>query len=418
MDTRISGISEEAFWPQRILTNVDVPTVSIERALDPETGAVDFSVESQLLLTRDVIESRMRATIGEEQGDWKAVDKGLRTIGLQQPRVMQLAKGLHTSESFNEIKDASLQLSDTLKRSSNYETKTSIIPTFNYGQSLQETYNRLARMDTRKLLDTLVKMGYDQDKAKYFTQYVSMHVAESPFFVDVFEQLFEDMNTFDREIINGSVLREATKDTLLELVTLKQKEWFRAFRHHTQWSEVDAQIVGGSLENTIYLRFEDMPDGVSPSASDVAVGPEHSDIDKTTGKSRHWVTFYNNREAIFARPLLTWRRAESGRSLLFPSSPFDAPHFAHMKRPATRLSSVSGAAMAAALLSGPEELDIDYGKELDGRIKRTKANPRLYARAGLWPLVAHYKQDVLLSHPYFRMIEETLDAAYTNHHVN
>lgn len=410
MDVRISGISEEVFWPQRILTNADVPAVSIERKVDPETGAVDFSVESQLLLTRDVIESRMRAAIGEEQGDWKAVDKGLRTIGLQQPRVMQLAKGLHTVESFNEIKDASLQLSDTLKRTSDYETKTSIMPAFSYGQSLKETFNRLARMDTRKLLDNLVKMGYDQDKAKYFTQYVSLHVAESPFVADVFEQLFEDTNTFDREVVNGSVLHEATNDTLFELLMVKHKEWFRAFRHHTQWNEVDAQTVGGSLENNVYIRIEDIPDGVSPSVSDVAVGPKHSDADKITGRERHRVTFYNNREAIFARPLLTWRRTEAGRSLLFPTSPFDVPHFAHMKRPATRPSSLSGAAMAAALLAGPKELNIDYRNELDGRIKQLRLDPRLYARAGLWPLMAHYKEGALLGHAYFRTIEETLDS--------
>lgn len=403
----IRTIPENEFSSNRVITNDVAPYVEIKRQ-ENEEGVV-YSVESQLLLNRDTIDERFRTLLGENGSNWEEVLGGLRGIGLQNPRIMQLGRSAHILTHLSDIRQASNQLGDVLKRNSDVKIDNSIVAVFKYGESFQDTFEQLGASESKRLLLELKSLGFDVEKARFFANYMSTYISPTPFGHDEFLAVFENLGELNREIVNNAMMSEASGSTLYELVSRKQEQFFTGFRERGKWDDENHTVRGGSIEPDVYLRNKDIPPGVSPWRSSVSVGAEHRDPERSTDRPRYLVQFYTDQDAIYARPLLSWRKQDGERSLVFPGRPFDSPHFETMKRPVTRANSIAGAALAAAALQSQGDIDINYGKELNKMIKRSDATINARIRPGLWPIVAPFKQEELLGHEYFAAIEERLD---------
>ena len=93
---------------------------------------------------------------------------------------------------------------------------------------------------------------------------------------------------------------------------------------------------------------------------------------------------------------------------MFPAQKFDKPVIgldSEPQGPPRRLNTVAGAAIAAAVLGR----NIDYAGALDTLLDKSGVDTQRVARAGLLPLVLRYRENELLSLPYFKKVEDRLE---------
>lgn len=388
----IPNIPESAFTTTPVLGDTLDTPVTVRSVVLEDERSVLYSVENSRQLGRSAIDSIIRQPLDEPEHGWRETRNSLRTIGLDSRKMQRLGQRARISDHLTAIRGASAQLADTLTRNQAEQVTNATIPVMNYYESRQVAADTLLDANSHKLLLQLKSLGYDVYTARHFLRFIGSYSGSSPFELDNLEQLDPTIASLEKEIVNGAILGEASESILQTLLADTRDDLFDSF------------IVKGSWppEET-YILKTDMPVGmVQNRISDISVGATHA-MPTRDGRVRRHVRFYADQTPIYARPLLIWRKdAKGNRSFRFPSRPFDQPM--GNAQSVTRPNSLVGAALLANVFGQ----EIDYKSELSYRLRHAELDRSRLGMAGLWALVADFKQDRLMNTPYIEEIEYIL----------
>jgi hypothetical protein len=398
-------IKETNLNPDRILTSDAEPSVRIERT-EQFDGAVRYTVSSGVILEREAIAAIASSPIGQHPAPWEDVMAGFKAITYPSRRVRRqekMAKKLLDRFSLKDVQPATRELAHVLERNQDYrETRVNI--------SVLTSYQE-ARAYVLELIETLPRHRFAailksfEDNPLVFTELsrivesrdmsleeIGLHVVTG---IDEAEsQRIEQRAIFD---ISGPQAQLDMEQYMLE------GELYQT----GQPAQFDGLLLsGGSRQGGVYVRQDDVPDhltkgGVLKQNVDMFVGGQLRDSDKATGLNRYQVSFREQSVRFVATPELVWETREyddgsKRRQFIFDTH---APEYSIFSGTVRQRSCLAGAALFAAANAET----IDYAKAL----RRITPRNHHFGRgsAGLWPLVARFKENDLLDHPYVEMVE-------------
>lgn len=397
--------SELELAGNRVISSKDVPRVEArKREIDEDT--TEYELESHYLLNRETLNTLLRAPIDEPGMNWHEVHDGLRDISYPNRTVRKLGRHAGISKYVHEIRRSTRELADLMERNVHETIVTANVPVFRYGQTHRYIFDSLKTYDSRKLLNLLKGFDFSPQTARRMLKYIASSESERD--LDGFEQLEIEQGfaRFEQEIINAAIVGESDDRTLIELVHYLQDQDFIGFRERGAYR--NDHLVGGAKEFGAFFLKDTVPQNIQLDENEVFIGPRLRDDDRKTGLPRYRTAFISSHDAIYARPLLVWRKSASGRQIMFPAQKFDTPTTGingEVNAPPKRLNTVAGAAIAAAVLGG----EIDYAGALDTLLYKAGIDKTRVARAGFLPLVLRYQQNDLLSLPYFQNVEDRLE---------
>ena len=402
----IRNLSELELAGSRLISSDDVPRVTMRKhVIDEATD--EYQLEGNFLLNRETINTLLRMPMDEPGENWHDAYDGLRDIANGHRRIRRVGRQAGLADHLHDIRRPVRELADVMKRNVHETVITANVPVFRYGQTHRYIFDSLKTYDSRKLLNLLKGFDFDPSLAQRMLKYIASSESERD--LRGFEQLEveQGLDRLEQEIVNAAIIGESDDRTLIELVHDLQQKGFIGFRERNAYR--DDHLVGGAKEFGAFFLNETVPGGVTLDDSEVFIGPQLPDNDRKTGLPRYHTEFISNYDAVYARPLLVWRRTAQGRQFVFPSQKFDVPTYDSQGEitsgPPKRANSIAGAAIAAAVLGQ----DIDYADALDVALKKAGVESSTIARAGMLPLVIRYRQDDLLSMPYFKKVEERID---------
>ena len=402
----IRNLSELELAGSRLISSDDVPRVTMRKhVIDEATD--EYQLEGNFLLNRETINTLLRMPMDEPGENWHDAYDGLRDIANGHRRIRRVGRQAGLADHLHDIRRPVRELADVMKRNVHETVITANVPVFRYGQTHRYIFDSLKTYDSRKLLNLLKGFDFDPSLAQRMLKYIASSESERD--LRGFEQLEveQGLDRLEQEIVNAAIIGESDDRTLIELVHYLQQKGFIGFRERNAYR--DDHLVGGAKEFGAFFLNETVPGGVTLDDSEVFIGPQLPDNDRKTGLPRYHTEFISNYDAVYARPLLVWRRTAQGRQFVFPSQKFDVPTYDSQGEitsgPPKRANSIAGAAIAAAVLGQ----DINYAGALDAALKKAAVENSTIARAGLLPLVIRYRQDDLLSMPYFKKVEERID---------
>jgi len=400
----ILRISEEKAGGQSFISSAEVPGVHIGfTQLDDETR--QYFVKGFIPLEREAIGSLLQAPIGGEAFPWEDVRDGLRDISYPSRKITLMSRSAIHARELGDIKGASKELANIMSNNQDYWVKSGNMPVFNYSEAQQYAANELyTHTSEYKLLLMLKSVGLNTAHAKRYLSIITS-ATQSPTGIKQLESI-TGMSLADQTSAQvEAMLADVDARLVTELIHRLQYDLFIGFPEKTHL--VDGKLVGGSDDLTVLIRESDLPvsvprDFINVSVDapkvEVATSAVLPDKDRKTGLDRRRVTFYTQMERQLALPKLVWQTRGEERKFVFPVSTFEKK-----QKGLARPSSLLGAALAAQGIG--HDIGIDYEKALRKRMRYLSTR---LGRAGLWPLVATYRQKDIFTHPYFEAIEKQL----------
>jgi hypothetical protein len=385
----IPNIPEGAFSTQPVLTeNLDDPVAIRRITLDDDS--VLYSVESNRRLGRSAIDQVIRQPLNEPEMGWQELRNTLQTFGYDSRKMHRLGQKARIADHLASVRKASAQLADTLTKNQSEQVTHAVLPVLTYSQSRQLTEDQLRQTDSRKLLMRLRSFGYDIRTASHFSGLAGPYMGMSPFNQDSIEQLSPAMASFEREILNGAILGEASKEVLKILISHRQYELFDHFFTKDSWPPDDKYIAKADIPATVNVD----------NVMSISVGASHA-MPTRDGRERKYVRFYSEQTPVFARPILAWRTYPDGtRSLRFTTGGLDYPFKG--EEGVTRPSSLVGAALFAAAFGK----DIDFETEASKMLLRSGLTRSQLGSVGLWVAVARHQEEIVTKADYLSKIED------------
>lgn len=398
-------IPEKSFGTGLVLTGENGGFVEGERA-DDSDGTRHYRLTSTIGIGREAIGAIVAYPLGVDEPHWQHVRDGLKDLSYPSRSVQRLARAAKQANQLHEVKGAAGELANTLDHNQNYHATQARVPVFSYGEAAAHASSLIAEQDDGRF-ERLVK-SYSGD----------MHIH------DALRQLRERHRTSSREAqqllaitgMSGDEQAEMTKRAIVESLDPRAYNdlvaW--AFEGHLYTRFPEPPSYDGARltsDKGVYVLSEDIPPNIqSDRATHIVVGTRLRDADKRRSLPRHAVEFHTQSPRHVAAPLLAWRVGPNGaRAFEFPTSSHEHNSFTGV---VIRPSSIAGAALfASARAAGIEysqRLEKVFGNSRHMPWRRTSLSP---SSAGLWPLVANYRQDELLEDDYIVHAERALDTA-------
>ncbi len=402
---------ENTFHPRHnILSSDQEPMVKVSQS-EGVDGSTRYSVSSDVLLERDGIAAILAHPLGEYPADWREVGSGLRDLTYPSRRVRRLyrfGRKAALLTPFEEVKPVARELAVVLDRNQDYTSTQKNMPVFtDYKQARDYITERMSILPPGRftaLLKSSIgdKQIFDELQALVQPPVASFDNLELQYLVDTSADEMQQMH-------QRSILAISNPRALSDIEQHVLEDELYATGLPAQFD--GEQLIGGSRGQGIYIRREDIPahlksrDGLKSGFS-LSLGPQLPDPDKRTGLDRFRVTFREQSARYVATPELTWetKRLEGGkvaRRLVLEERDIETNEHTGIIR---QRSTLAGAALLAAASTDK----MGYDKVL------ARATPRHVnlglARAGFWPLLAHYRENALLDHEYIRAVEAELAA--------
>lgn len=399
-------IRETNLSPDRVLTSDAEPSVRIERA-EQVDGAVRYTVSSGVALEREAIAAIASVPIGQHPVAWQDVMAGFKAITYPSRRVRRqekIAKKILDGFSLKDIQPVTRELANVLDRNQDYrETKVNIPVLTSYAEAHAYVLELIETLPAHRYTAILKSFEDDPRVLAALSRIVEsreMSLEEIGLQVITGIDETQSQRTEQRAIFDIS---DPHAQMDMEQYVLQDKLY--QIDRPAQFD--GSQLSGGSKQDGIYVRKDDVPDhlkidGALRQNVDISVGAKLMDTDKATGLDRYRVSFRKQSVRFIATPELVWetRQHEDGskhRQLIFETH---APEYSVFSGTVRQRSCLAGAALFAAVNAET----IDYAKAL------RKITPRNHhmgrAKVGLWPLVARFKENDLLDHPYIEMVED------------
>lgn len=366
-------------------------------------GIDTFTLESGLSLDRNDVSDYLQLPIGAHAA-WMDVQQGLRDISYPTRRIRHLSRTAARLEHLHSVRGDAEMLAQAMQQ---YDSIRATIPVFSRAESHHyagTALRSIPRQELQPLIETVCNIVLDEQLMRRWQKRPWTVTRERR--DEVLERLRHVARTSSEtgeEIpSNYDILGSLVGAEIEELDKAIHERLFSRFKQETD----TAPSTDTPDPDDVYVRDEDLPAGVTEDKATVAVLGRRIGNE---GLGRQNIEFRKPKANHLLRPLLAWQRQDDGsRRFLFGrqrlqwSASDEAVYYD---------SSILGAAILAQEFG---EL-IDYNGALAKRLDETRHGrksgySRAAGRAGLWPLVAQYRESELLDVAYIRKIEHIIEA--------
>lgn len=390
------SIDEEKIAGQRVVSTNEFKRVKMQkRRIDADH--TEYVVNGSAPLNHEALAQVLSAPFGEQSPNVQEVQKNLSEMSYPSKNMRLLAKRAGIAGYLDEIKTPVGELAAVMTSATDEPFASAALPVFTYGEARNYVFEQLQQMELRPLIRDLRRFGLSQQAKEWFELMASL--GDTP--DGSFDEVFGD-RAKQHELLK-SILLAAKADpndrSLVDFIDHQQEQWFTSFVNRSIYTLQDSDT--GVFEKDIYMRAEDTPTKSTDNTT-VSLGSELLEPHRKTGLPQRRVQFFNEQHEIFATKQLAWVRDNSTDTRAFSLKGSDLESI-HSR--AVRPSTLVGMASAAVKFGDTAE----YSTALNEVVKKGGYRFRHLSRAGLWPLVAMHNQEEILSHSYFRLVEEKLD---------
>jgi hypothetical protein len=404
-ERHIASLPEASLSNFPVLGHAQAPYVRAVRTEDSD-GVVEYSIQGQVAMERDAINAVMRTPLNlQDNSNWFDVRDGLRDLSYPAKHIRSLARVASLTSHLDSIAVAAKQLADVLDNNQDYRARSANIPVFTYPEAHRYTTDQIiGESNERRLLLMIKSLGVNPELSKKLSRALNSNVLQAGENVRQLQEMTAFTDKELTEMQNLAIIDQIEPRVIAELIERIQSSQFSVFKRTASFDE--KHLSGGTSDPDVYILDEDVPVGMKRGENVyVAVERKLRDKDKKRNRERYRVTFRSQSPRFVTVPRITWRSEDGVRRLVLSGNPWQESRGGVVVRP----SSIAGAAIAACVLGQ----NIDYADRLDrvlgnSPFRKHKNKELPPSAAGLWPLVATYRQDALLSNPYFESVEKEL----------
>lgn len=390
------SIDEEKITGQRVVSTNEFKRVKMhKRRVDSDH--TEYFVNGSAPLNHEALARVLSAPFGIQDPSIQEVQKNLSEMSYPSRSMRLLAKRAGIAGYLDEIKSPAGELAAVMTSASDEPFASTALPVFTYGEARNYVFEQLQQMELRPLIRNLRRFGLSKQAKEWFELMASLGDTPDGSFDEVFGDPAKQHELLKSILLTAKI--DPNDRSLVDFIDHQQEQWFTGFVNRNAYIPQDSGT--DNLEKNIYMRTEDAPTKSTDNTT-VLLGSELMEPYRKTGLPQRRVQFFNEQHEIFATRQLAWihNNDTNDRTFLVRGSELESVH-SRVVRP----SSLVGMAAAAIKFGDPSE----YVATLEEVIKKGGYRFRHLSRAGLWPLVATHNQEEILSHSYFKLVEEKLD---------